>query len=318
MMQTMEPILAFLETPICLYITTGLLGALIGSFLNVVIYRLPIILEREWLMQCAEFLVSLKAKLNKPSIHCEITEQNIDIKITPRTAPPERPMFNLMWPPSHCPECKKQIHFWQNIPIVSYLLLRGYCHFCRTKIPARYAGIELLTALASVLVAVYTGPSIQLLPSLVFTWMLIAVTFIDIDEQMLPDDITLLGLWVGLLISTQHVFVSPVEAILGAAAGYLTLWLIYWVFKLCTGKEGMGYGDFKLLACVGAWLGFKVLPLVILIASLTGCIYGLSCMALHLQDKNKPIPFGPFIALGAWLSFMWGEPIIRIYLGWIH
>lgn len=317
-MHTIDIISHFLATPLALYITIGLLGALIGSFLNVVIYRLPLILEREWLMQCAEFLVSLKKKWNTSTIHCELTDQNVDVQISPRDAPAERNAFNLMWPPSHCTECKKHIRFWQNIPILSYLLLRGSCSFCRTHIPIRYPAIELLTALASVAIAMHTGLGTDLLPALLFTWFLICVSFIDIDEQMLPDDITLLGLWVGLLVSTQHIFVSPTEAILGAIAGYMTLWLIYWVFKLCTGKEGMGYGDFKLMACVGAWVGFKMLPLVVLIASLAGTVYGLTCITMRIHDKHKPIPFGPFIALGAWLAFVWGAPILRVYLDWVH
>lgn len=317
-MQTFALLMALLDTPMHLYLFVGLLGALIGSFLNVVIYRLPIILEKEWLMQCAEFLVSLKKKSTQSTIHCEMTEQNIDIHITPCASPAKRTVFNLMLPSSHCPQCKQHIRFWQNIPILSYLLLRGHCRFCHTRISLRYPGVELLTALTSVVVAIYMGLTPALIPGLLFTWLLICVTFIDIDEQMLPDDVTLLGLWVGLLVSTQHVFVSPAQAILGAIIGYMVLWTIYWVFKLCTGKEGMGYGDFKLMACVGAWLGYQMLPLVVLIASLTGTVYGVTRISCRIQDKHQPIPFGPFIALGAWLTFIWGEAMLELYLSWIH
>lgn len=296
--------------PLTLYITIGLLGALIGSFLNVVIYRLPLILEREWLMQCAEFLVSLKDKRKQSRIHCELSQHNIDIEISDRLGEPNRMPFNLMWPHSHCPQCKTPIRPWHNIPIISYLWLRGRCASCKASIPYRYPLVELLTALASVCVAMHTGLGADLFAGLCFTWLLIAVTFIDIDEHMLPDDITLFGMWIGLLVNTQALFASPTEAIIGAAIGYGALWLIYWAFKLLTGKEGMGYGDFKLMACVGAWLGIQALPIVILIASLVGLSYGGIRIAFGKQHKHDPIPFGPFIALGAWITFLWGDAMI--------
>ncbi len=317
-MTILDALMAFLATPLCLYITMGILGALIGSFLNVVIYRMPIMLEREWTSQCAEFLTSLNEKFQTDRIHCEMTGQDIDIHISTRQTVTPNSTFNLMWPSSHCRECKHRLSFWQNIPILSYLLLQGRCHFCKSAIPLRYLSIEVLTAVTSVIVAIHAGAGPQLIPGLIFTWILIAAAFIDIDEQMLPDDLTLLGLWVGLLVSTHHVFVSPSEAIIGAISGYMTLWLLYWAFKLLTKKEGMGYGDFKLMACVGAWLGFKMLPVVVLISSFVGSVYGIVSILSRWHDRNQPMPFGPFIAIGAWISFLFGEPIMQLYLNWIH
>lgn len=282
----MALLLEFLATPLFLYITIALLGALIGSFLNVVIYRLPLILKREWMLECAAL-------------------QN--------DSPPPAPAFNLMWPPSHCPACKEHIHWWHNIPLISYILLRGECRFCQENIPARYPMIELLTMLASLFVAMHTGLSASLLPGLIFTWILITAAFIDIDEKLLPDDLTLLGLWIGLLISTQHIFLSPTEAIIGAACGYLSLWVVYWVFKLLTKKEGMGYGDFKLMACVGAWLGFEMLPIVILLSSLLGTLYGVVGLIFRDYHRDHPIPFGPFIALSAWVCWIFEGKILHYF-----
>jgi leader peptidase (prepilin peptidase)/N-methyltransferase len=280
-----------------------LLGLVIGSFLNVVIYRLPIMLERDWRAQAAELL---------PSAHDAASTS------LPQTLP-ER--LTLSTPRSACPACKAPIKAWQNVPVVSWLLLRGRCASCKTKISARYPLVELATGLLSAWVAWHFGFGAPAACALLVTWSLIALTGIDIDHQLLPDGITLPLLWAGLLAA---VFVGPVagspipvsarDAILGAASGYVSLWLVFHTFRLITGKEGMGYGDFKLFAALGAWLGWKLLPLVILLSAATGALLGILMIVLRGRDRSAPMPFGPYLAAAGWLALMYGDELVNSYL----
>lgn len=279
----------------------ALLGLIVGSFLNVVIYRLPIMLQRDWFNQCKEFL----------SDTCQITiptsQKTESILEKPKT-------FNLALPASTCPQCRTQIKIYDNIPIVSYIILKGKCRHCQTKISIRYPFIEILTALLSVVTALHFNLQPILIPALILTWSLIALAWIDIDEQILPDNITLPLLWLGLLLNISGLFCPLPQAILGATVGYLSLWSLYWVFKLLTGKEGMGYGDFKLMAMLGAWMGLKSLLPIILLSSLVGAVVGITLIALKKQHRDNPIPFGPFIAAAGWITFIWGSDIIQAYL----
>ena len=268
----------------------ALLGLLIGSFLNVVIYRLPIIMERTWSQQCRELL-----------------------EIEPADAGSERP-FNLVWPASSCPKCGHRIRAIENVPVVSYLFLRGRCAACSTRIPARYPLIELTTAIASVVTALHFGFSLQAAAALGFTWAIIPLCVIDYDRQLLPDNITLPLLWAGLALSLWGVFVDSQASIIGALAGYLSLWAIYHLFKLATGKEGMGYGDFKLLAAIGAWLGWQVLPAAILIAAGVGLLYALATSVLGQRESSQPIPFGPFLAIAGWVSLVQRDTVLGLFL----
>jgi leader peptidase (prepilin peptidase)/N-methyltransferase len=276
--------------------TAGLLGLFIGSFLNVVIYRLPVVLERRWRRQCDE--LSSDASTSHP----------------PPKAAPAAERFNLMVPRSRCPHCGHPISALENIPIVSYVWLRGKCSACGTQISHRYPLVEALTALASAFVAWHFGFTFAAAGALLLTWALIALTFIDFDHQLLPDDLTLPLLWLGLLINVTGLFAPLSSAVIGAAAGYLSLWLVYHGFRLLTGKEGMGYGDFKLFAVLGAWLGWQQLPLIILAASFVGAITGLAFILLFGRDRHLPIPFGPFLCVAGWIAMLWGEPLTRWYL----
>ncbi len=276
-------------------------GLLIGSFLNVVIYRLPIMLDRDWRSQAAELL----HPTDQPA------PANAD-------SPPK---FNLIVPRSACPACKAPITSWQNIPVVSWLFLRGRCAGCGSRISVRYPFVELATALLSAAIAWHFGFSSAAACALVVTWALIALTGIDIDHQLLPDGITLSLLWAGLLAAvvigpTPGVAlpVSPHNAIIGAVAGYLSLWLVFHAFRLITGKEGMGYGDFKLFAALGAWLGWKVLPLVILLSAATGAVIGIGMIALRGRERSAPMPFGPYLAAAGWLAMLYGDHLIGSYL----
>lgn len=315
---TLQAIDLYLNQPAVFYTLIGVLGLIVGSFLNVVIYRLPQMMEKHWYQQSVEYLIALKNEGKKDLNAFDRGDQTVDIHITSRAEAVSKPQLSLYWPPSHCPQCKKHIAAWENIPVISYLFLRGRCSNCKWPIPLRYPFVELLTALFSLTVAYYFGVTLQTLAALVFTWMLIALTFIDIDEQILPDEITLFGLWLGLLLSLGHVFVSPQDAILGAILGYLVLWLLYHLFKWMTHKEGMGYGDFKLLAFLGAWLGWQYLPLIILVSSFTATLWGLTSIALQYKERHHPIPFGPFLALGGWLTLMFGDAIVQTYLRWVY
>ncbi len=268
----------------------GLLGLLVGSFLNVVIHRLPKMMEREWRSQCAEML-DLEAK------------------------PEQQPAYNLVVPRSGCPECNHQITALENIPVLSYLVLRGRCSKCGWRIPLRYPVIELLTGILSVLVLWRFGLTIAAAGALLLTWALVALSAIDFDTQYLPDSITLPFLWLGLAFNVAGVYTTTQASVLGAIAGYLALWSVYHLFRLVTGKEGMGYGDFKLLALFGAWLGWTAVPLIILLSSFVGAIVGIALIALRGHDRNIPIPFGPYLAVAGWIALMWGDRLLDAYLG---
>lgn len=265
----------------------AVLGLFIGSFLNVVILRLPVMMQRSWRAQCRELLEQ---------------EQS------------EEETFNLISPRSRCPHCGHLIGALENIPVLSYLIQRGRCKHCSTTISARYPLIELFTALMTGIVAWKFGFGWQGAFGILLTWALIALTFIDIDHQLLPDDITLPFLWLGLGLSLFGLFTGMPSAIIGAIAGYLSLWLVYHGFRLLTKKEGMGYGDFKLFALFGAWFGWQQLPLIILLSSLVGAIIGISMIVFMGRDRQIPIPFGPYLAGAGWLAMLWGDEITRAYI----
>jgi leader peptidase (prepilin peptidase) / N-methyltransferase len=280
-----------------------ILGLMIGSFLNVIIYRLPIMLDREWRLQATDLLQPVGAAAPTSAA----------------PTPPER--FTLSTPRSACPNCKAPIKAWQNIPVVSWLVLRGRCASCKTKISARYPIVELATGILSAWVAWHFGFGAAAGCALVVTWTLIALTGIDIDHQLLPDNLTLPLMWAGLLAAavlgpTPGVAlpVSATSATIGAAAGYVSLWLVFHAFRLVTGKEGMGYGDFKLFAALGAWLGWKLLPLVIILSAATGAVLGILMIVLRGRDRSAPMPFGPYLAAAGWLAMMYGDSLVNGYL----
>lgn len=266
-----------------------LFSLMIGSFLNVVIHRLPIMLERDWQAEYHSYFDS-------------------EPEAVP-TAP-----YNLMVPRSCCPHCDHPIGALENIPLLSWLWLKGRCRACKAPISARYPLVELLTALLSVAVAATLPPGWGALAALALTWTLVALTFIDLDKMLLPDQLTLPLLWAGLLFNLLGGFASLADAVIGAMAGYLVLWTLYWAFKLLTGKEGMGYGDFKLLAALGAWLGWQALPIVLLLSSLVGAVIGIGLILLRNHHQGKPIPFGPYLAIAGWIALLWGDSITRWYL----
>ncbi len=272
-------------------IGVSILGLAIGSFLNVVIYRLPIMLQREWEKDYKDCSEHLK-----------------------KTASVKYKTFNLIIPHSHCPKCSQQIPWWQNIPVVSYILLHGKCSHCKAAIHWRYPVVELLGGLSALLVAMHFGISIKTLSLLILTWSLIAAIFIDFDHLILPDSITLPLIWLGLLLSTSHIFTTPENAIIGAAGGYLCPWFIAYIFKLIRKIDGMGYGDFKLLAVFGAWLGWQMIPLILFAASLIGSIVGITLIVRKKHKFTKPIPFGPYLAIAGWLAFFFGQNVLHWYL----
>ena len=280
--------IALLADPAVFALAAGLLGLMVGSFLNVVIHRLPIMMERDWALQCAE----LRGE-----------------------TPPACEPLTLAKPRSRCPQCGHPIAALENIPIVSWVLLRGRCKGCAAPISPRYPLIEALTGLLFGLAAWHFGFSVAGLGALVLVAALIALTGIDFDTQLLPDDITLPLLWIGLALNTFSIYTDLKSAVIGAMAGYLALWTVYWGFKLTTGKEGMGYGDFKLLAALGAWLGWQMLPLTILLSSLVGAAVGLGLMVFARHNRNVPIPFGPYLAAAGIIALIWGKPLTRAYLG---
>ena len=269
-------------------IVWALIGLVVGSFLNVVIHRIPQMMQRE-----SDNYMAMEN--DEP--------------------PPHADRYNLLAPRSACPACGHQLSAMENIPVVSYLWLRGRCSECRAPISPRYPAVELLTAALSALVVWQLGSSLQGLAALVLVWMLIALTFIDIDTQILPDDLSLPLLWMGLLLNLNGTFVPLADAVIGAAAGYLSLWCVFWLFRLATGKEGIGYGDFKLLAALGAWLGWTMLPLIVLLSSAIGAIVGLLLILLRGHHRDKPIPFGPFLALAGLVALLYGEALLKLYLG---
>ena len=264
------------------------LGLCIGSFLNVVVHRLPKMMEREWREQCAE--------------------------LAGTSAPATQARYNLVVPRSACPACGARIKALHNVPVFSWLALRGKCAACRARISARYPVVELLAGLIGAYAAWRFGPTLAAAGAMGFGWALLALTVIDLDTQLLPDDITLPLLWAGLLVNMAGAFVPLRSALIGAMAGYLALWLVYWAFKFATGKEGMGYGDFKLLAAIGAWLGWQKLPLVILLSSVVGAAVGIGLMVFARHARDKPIPFGPYLAAAGLIALFWGEDITRRWL----
>ena len=281
--------LSILQDEPTFFITViAVLGLMVGSFLNVVIYRLPEMMKRSWMSQCAE--------LRGEPIKTE-------------------PSFNLLMPRSSCPQCGHRIAVWENIPIISYIFLRGKCSQCHTRISLRYPFVEALTAFMSGYVAWYYGFSLITFAILFFVWALIALAAIDLDTQLLPDDITLPLIWLGLLVNLNNGLTDIQSAVVGAMAGYVSLWIIYWCFKLATGKEGMGYGDFKLLSAIGAWLGWHMLPIVILLSSFVGAFVGISLIIAARLNKSIPIPFGPYLVGGAIIALIWGEKINQMYFG---
>ena len=291
----------FTSAPLLFVGVVFLFSLLIGSFLNVIIYRLPIMMEREWRSQCAEL-----AK-------------------TPATEIPfvaDGEQFDVVTPRSRCPSCGKQITALQNIPVVSYLLLRGRCANCKASISVRYPVVELMTAILAALAAWRFGFGLEAAAAVLLTFALIAISVIDFDHQIIPDSISLPLIWIGLFLSLFHpfpgadaLFVDPKTAIAGAIAGYLALWSVYHLFRLLTGKEGMGYGDFKLLAALGAWLGWQMLPLIILLSAVVGAFVGISMIVIRRHDRNVPIPFGPYLAAAGWIAMLYGREIIDWYLG---
>ena len=269
----------------------------IGSFLNVVIYRLPIMMERDWREQCEELAKS---------------PPDLDI-------PEER--FDLIVPRSRCPSCGKPIKAWQNIPVISYLILGGRCATCKESISARYPFVEMMTAVLAAVCAWRFGVGWEALMAIVLTLTLVPVAMIDADTQLIPDAIVLPLLWIGLAMSLFHpmegadtLFITPRDAIIGAMAGYLSLWSVYQIFKLVTGKEGMGYGDFKLLAALGAWFGWQQLPMIILLSAVVGAVVGIGMMAFRKHGRDVPIPFGPYLAAAGWITMLWGDKLKNSYL----
>jgi len=274
------------ENPVVFQLLIFVLGLTVGSFLNVVIYRLPQILEQGWKSECRELLELDAAKDEK---------------------------LSLSTPSSTCPSCGHKIRAWENIPVISYLFLRGKCSACGIDISLRYPVIEFVTGLLSFVIAWHFGFTLEAFGALLLTWTLIALSMIDFDHQILPDNMTLPVLWLGLLFNLGSIYTDIHSAVIGAIAGYLSLWTVFWLFKLLTGKEGMGYGDFKLLALFGAWLGWQFLPQIILLSSLVGAIIGISMIIFRGRDRNIPIPFGPYLAIAGWISLLFGEEINQSY-----
>jgi leader peptidase (prepilin peptidase)/N-methyltransferase len=292
-----------------LYSVVFVFGLLFGSFFNVVIYRLPIIMNRQWYQMSEAFLDEQKCTINCP----DDAKQELGIA-TKKGAEPAK--FNLITPDSTCPQCQHKIRSWENIPVISYLFLRGKCSSCKKRISLRYPMVELFTALVFLFVAMNTSPDWSLLVLLLFSSILIILTGIDIDHQLLPDTLVYSLLWLGLFCSVIGLTIPPATAIIGALAGYLSLWSIFWIFKLVTQKDGMGYGDFKLLAALGAWLGWQLLLPLMVIASVLGAVVGISSMLLF-KSSNK-IPFGPYLAVAGWVMMFWGDDIVHAYLVWAN
>ena len=276
------------SSPLAFVFCTLILGLLVGSFLNVVIYRLPLMMIRDWKIQSREML---------------------DLPPEPQ---PET--FNLILPHSRCPHCSHKIRAWENIPVVSYVFLGGKCSQCKAPISKRYPLVELACGLLSAFIAWHFGFGWQAGAMLVLTWGLLSMSLIDADHQLLPDAIVLPLLWLGLIVNSFGLFTSLTDALWGAVAGYLVLWCVFWLFKLITGKEGMGYGDFKLLAMLGAWGGWQILPLTILLSSIVGAVLGLILLRLRNVETSTPIPFGPYLALAGWIALLWGDQITTSYL----
>lgn len=286
---------SFFQTyPVMFIFVAGCAGLLVGSFLNVVIHRLPIMMERDWKSQCRELLGQ------------ECPEQA------------DQEIYNLVQPRSRCPHCNHAITALENIPVVSYLLQGGKCKGCGTRISIRYPLVELLTAILTAVVAWRFGFGWQAMGGIFLTWALIALSGIDLDTQLLPDSITLPLLWLGIGFNLFDTFTDLHSSIIGAMAGYLSLWSVYWLFKLLTKKDGMGFGDFKLLALIGAWFGWKILPLTIILSSVTGAVAGILLILLRSHGRSQPIPFGPYLAVAGWIALCWGQDLTNAYLRTLH
>ncbi|MDR8525396.1 prepilin peptidase [Shewanella fidelis] len=298
-----ELISVFSQTPWLFVTLSFIFAAVIGSFLNVVIHRMPVMMKREWQQECNHYLSEYKPDVFNKS------KQQLEQPIDPF---PEK--YNLVVPGSACPKCKTNIKAIHNLPILGWLMLKGKCSACGTSISARYPIVELVTGCLIAFLAWHFGPTLEFALSSLLTFCLIALTGIDLDEMLLPDQITLPLLWLGLIINFNGVFTSLPDALIGAVAGYLSLWSVFWLFKLLTGKEGMGYGDFKLLAVFGAWLGWQVLPVIILLSSLVGAVVGITLIVVKKLNQGNPIPFGPYIAAAGWIAMIWGESIINWYI----
>lgn len=286
----MDAMELFATAPVVFTVVVGLLGLIVGSFLNVVIYRLPLMMERAWRLQCAELMG--------------------------QTAP-EEPTFNLVTPRSRCPQCGQLITALQNIPLLSYALQRGRCAHCDATISVQYPLVEALTGILTAVVAWRFGFGWQAGAAIVLTWALIALSVIDFKTQLLPDSITLPFLWFGIALALGGMFTDLNSSVIGAMAGYLSLWSVYHLFRLLTGKEGMGYGDFKLLALLGAWQGWQYLPAIIILSSVVGAVLGSALILLRGRDRNLPMPFGPFLAIAGWITLLWGDALNALYLDWM-
>jgi len=294
----MQSIIEVMQSQLWFYLTTvGLISLCVGSFLNVVIYRLPLMMQREWQSECRLLL-----------------EDELTAKPTQAS---NSESFNLVKPNSTCPKCKTAIKPWQNIPIISWIMLKGKCANCSNPISARYPIVEAITALLSLVIAYTFGATEHAFLYIFVTWILVALTFIDIDHMLLPDQLTLPLVWLALIAAVMGITISPGDAIVGAACGYLSLWSVFWLFKLLTGKEGMGYGDFKLLAVFGALLGWQSLLTIILLSSVVGAIIGIALLSIQGKDKATPIPFGPYLAIAGWITLLWGAQIQAAYFNLI-
>ncbi|TMP03193.1 prepilin peptidase [Pseudoalteromonas sp. S3178] len=295
----MQSIIEVMQSQLWFYLTTvGLVSLCVGSFLNVVIYRLPLMMQREWQSEC-RLLLEDELTTNKSK--------------QANTSEP----FNLVKPNSTCPKCKTAIKPWQNIPVISWLLLKAKCASCSNPISVRYPAVEAITAILSLIVAYSFGATEQAFLYIFVTWILVALTFIDIDHMLLPDQLTLPLVWLALIAAVVGITITPSDAIIGAAFGYLSLWSVFWLFKLLTGKEGMGYGDFKLLAVFGALLGWQSLLTIILLSSVVGAIIGIALLSIQGKDKATPIPFGPYLAIAGWITLLWGSQIQNMYFNLI-
>ena len=282
------------SSPWLFYFSVIFIGLSVGSFLNVVAYRLPKMMERDWKRECHEFL-----ELERPP------------------ADEDQKRFNLATPASACPNCGHKLRAWENIPVISYIFLKARCSSCGTKISAQYPLVELLTGIASLSVAYSFGLTLQTLAALFFTWVLLALTLIDLKKQLLPDSMTLPLLWSGIFLSFFELFTELKSSVIGAMAGYLILWCVYHLFKLLTKKEGMGFGDFKLLAALGAWAGYSYLPQIILVSSVVGSVAGFTMLVFGKTKQQQPIPFGPYLAVAGWIALLWGETINETYLSFL-
>lgn len=280
------------SSPMLAGFSVFILGLLIGSFLNVVILRLPIMMFREWKKECSE----IDALPSHPAID-DLSQP-----------------FNLVTPHSHCPKCHTPVKAWQNIPVISYLLLKGRCHNCQTPIGVRYPAVEITTALLSGVLAWFFPWGWPLAAMIVFTWLLVTMSVIDMDHKILPDVLTLGLLWLGLIANSFELFTSLNSAMWGAVIGYMSLWTVYWIFKLITKKEGMGFGDFKLLAALGAWLGYEYILMIILLSSVVGAVVGIAGILIQGRDKDIPIPFGPYLAAAGWITALFGEQLMNYWL----